>query len=793
MSREVKGATSSAAARAVVGPTEQLAAPEPFLFAFVGCIRRFALLAIAAMGVWPLLTQLLLQPESIFGDGHGDRYEQLSYFAFENDHYQVLAPRRVDCDGLRRALFHQGEASVATQDLVRAVPQRVFKTVRDFVVSQTTDSAVLSLESSVLSLPPTQSLCFGGADDEGAVQIEALLSARDAPSFGVDAACVQGSATHVRVRVVPTEFFAMDTIRELNPSRVAGAALIASLVDAQLAPVESSCFEATRRARFAATQRATDYQHVVKAYSSSLLVPETCAMFVDFDRHRNHFGCLYAAIGTAGAVLTLDANETQSSEPHASTSTTSSSSSSSSDSPTNAFAYPAPWRMIQCTVVGDCSSLLFTQLWLAEWSVERGEPPLLRHNFVNHKIVEVTVDETFTLRCVIALQLLLLVLTAYVTSPRAWFAIRRHKVAPWARAASATTSCTVSKVVRSVYNYVLVAQIVLGVLTWRRQLTIDMLVGAAPGDTVLRGFGCATLVLALATNVLNKLLRTTEIEPSVAHVASVVASVTLYGLTHVHRVGQSTRSFLVHGMRSVSAQDVARHSGCRGSLVCADIVSLRDYALVVLAVLAGAHVVGRVAQRVLQRSVATSRRHRRVAGSSTSSTSLSRHAAAVDTAMPLAPENATHSNGNHHAAALNSFTRNLDARLRDIKAYDRSFQVYVQGPSGLSTLSTRAQLESRGFVAATTMLLRYRSLPLYLLARVLPPRALHVFHWTVEIHELHDTGERVNGVRVLAVSDQVMYAHWSQLHVVSLDGDEAYYGGATSARTSSMIVGVLRR
>ncbi|GLD96009.1 hypothetical protein PINS_up004687 [Pythium insidiosum] len=50
-------------------------------------------------------------------------------------------------------------------------------------------------------------------------------------------------------------------------------------------------------------------------------------------------------------------------------------------SPTNAFAYPAPWCMIQWTVVGDCSSLLFTQLWLAEWSVERGEPPLLRPNF----------------------------------------------------------------------------------------------------------------------------------------------------------------------------------------------------------------------------------------------------------------------------------------------------------------------------------------------------------------------------------------------------------------------------
>ncbi|KAJ0401736.1 hypothetical protein P43SY_003057 [Pythium insidiosum] len=707
------------------------------------------------MAVWPLLTQLFLEPKSIFGDGHGDRYEQLSYFAFENDHYQVLAPRRVDCDGLRSALFPSTTASSATQDLVRAIPQAVFKSVRDYVVGQTTDSPVLSIQSSVLSLPASQSLCFGGTDDEGAVQIEALLSAQDAPSFGIDASCVQDGATHVRVRIVPTEFFVMDTIRELNPSRTAGAALVTTFVDAQLAARESSCFEATRLARHAATQNATEYQHAVKAYSSSLLVPESCAMFVHFDSRRNDFGCLYSAIGAAGAIAMLDSNGAQ-----------------------RSYAYPAPWRMIQCTVVGDCSSLLFTQLWLDEWTVERGT--LLRHNFVNHKIVEVTVDETFTLRCIITVQLLMLVLTAYVTSPHRWYAIRRAKVAPWAKTPSATTSCTVTKVVRNVYNYVLVAQIVLGVLTWRRQLTIDMLVGAAPKDTVLRGFGCATLVITLATNVLNKLLKTTEVEPSVAHVASVVASMTLYALTHVGRIGQSTRSFLVHGMRSVSAQDVALHSGCRGSLVCADIVSLRDYALVILAFLMGAHVVGRVAQRVLQRSVTRGDGQRIASCSTSSSTSL-----AVATSEPSTRPSIISTN------SINSFTRNLDARLRDIKAYDRSFQVYVQGPTGLSTLSTRAQLESRGFVTATTLIFRYRSLPLYLLARVLPTRALHLFNWTVEIHELQETDERVNGVRVLAVSDQVMYAHWSQLHVISLDGDEAYYGGA-STRTSSMIVGVLR-
>ncbi|GMF12043.1 unnamed protein product [Phytophthora lilii] len=111
------------------------------VFATCGRLRQLALFSITAMGLWPLALQVILVPESVFGDGHGDRYEQLSYFAFENDHYQVLEPRTVDCNDLRSILF--GEATpTPTTDLVCALSQTTLENVLSLVVNQTTGDSI---------------------------------------------------------------------------------------------------------------------------------------------------------------------------------------------------------------------------------------------------------------------------------------------------------------------------------------------------------------------------------------------------------------------------------------------------------------------------------------------------------------------------------------------------------------------------------------------------------------------------------------------------------------------------
>ncbi|KAG6964323.1 hypothetical protein JG687_00006034 [Phytophthora cactorum] len=364
------------------------------VFSVCGRLRQLALVSIAAMGLWPLVLQVILVPQSVFGDGHGDRYEQLSYFAFENDHYQVLAPRQLDCSELQAVLFN-GAVPKPTTDLVRAVPQSIFENVRAFVVNKTTGDheTMLSVSTEILGLPVEKSVCFGGVDDEGAIQIEALLSAKDSPIFGVDASCLETSDSHLRLRLQSTEFYVPDTMGELNPSRTSGAMLIASLVGANLNPVGSSCYEATRKARNVETQSNSQYLRLVSVYSKQLIVPETCAEFTLYGGKRDQLGCAYSALGTSGAVANLN-----------------------SDGAQRTYSFPAPWRMIQCSLSGECSSLLFTQMWLSEWTMEKtpiGE--VLRQNFVNHKVNEVTVDSTFSIRLVISLQILALVVTAYLT------------------------------------------------------------------------------------------------------------------------------------------------------------------------------------------------------------------------------------------------------------------------------------------------------------------------------------------------------------------------------------------
>jgi hypothetical protein len=704
------------------------------VFSICGGLRQFALFSIAAMGLWPLALQLLLVPESVFGDGHGDRYEQLSYFAFENDHYQVLEPRKVDCRDLQAVLF-SGATPTPTTDLIRAVPQTTFETVRTLVVNQTTGDSVtkLSVNTGILGLSRDASACFGGVDDEGAIQIEALLSAQDSSAFGVDPSCLQGTASHMRLRLQSTEFFVPDAMGELNPPRTSGAMLIVSLVGPDLEAVESSCYEDTRKSRFAATESKSEYTRLVSVYSKQLLVPQTCGEFMLFDGERDTFGCAYSALGTSGAVANLD-----------------------SDGPQRAYSFPAPWRMIQCSMSGECSSLLFTQLWLSEWTVqETAAGVVLRHNFVNHKVNEVTVDGTFSIRLLISLQILALVVTAYLTSVRGWYKIHCALVSPWAKGMNATTSCTIAKVVRSSYNFILVAQMVLAMIQWRRQLTIDLLVGADTNQAVLRAFGCGTLVVVLAINIVFARagdLKMQEMEPSFAHVVGFLASVILFLISRTSSVSVSARALLAKGMHSVSASDVTKYSGCRGSSVCAMEISLGLYTAALVVVIVAASFTGLTVHAMLQSTVATPG-----AGSARKS-----HA--------VLPKRVWSS------AVVNSFTRFLDERSRNTALYDCSTEVYVQAPGGIM-MSTRAQVETCGFVPASAILFRYRDLPLFFVARVVPIQVLNFFNLTVTTYEVIHTSKMLNGLPIDLVADQVIHTHWSRLKGARLDWMEGYFGG----------------
>ncbi|KAG6943470.1 hypothetical protein JG688_00017582 [Phytophthora aleatoria] len=682
------------------------------VFSVCGRLRQLALVSIAAMGLWPLVLQVILVPQSVFGDGHGDRYEQLSYFAFENDHYQVLAPRQLDCSELQAVLFN-GAAPKPTTDLVRAVPQSIYENVRAFVVNKTTGGheTMLSVSTEILGLPVEKSVCFGGVDDEGAIQIEALLSAKDSPIFGVDASCLETSDSHLRLRLQSTEFYVPDTMGELNPSRTSGAMLIASLVGANLNPVGSSCYEATRKARNVETQSNSQYLRLVSVYSKQLIVPETCAEFTLYGGKRDQLGCAYSALGTSGAVANLN-----------------------SDGAHCTYSFPAPWRMIQCSLSGECSSLLFTQMWLSEWTMEKtpiGE--VLRQNFVNHKVNEVTVDSTFSIRLVISLQILALVVTAYLTSMHGWYKINCAFVSPWARVMNATTSCTIAKVVRSSYNFILVAQMVLGMIQWRKQLTIDLLVGADTNEAVLRAFGCGTLVVVLAINIVFARagdLKMQEMEPSFAHVVGFLASIVLFAISRSNTVSASTRTLLATGMTSVSASDVTKYSGCRGSAVCAKEVSLGVYTVVLVIVIAAATFVGLTAHAMLQ--------------------ALVRKSPKVGAATKMSYNVGT-SNSETVPPEVNSFTRFLDDRSRSTSLYDCSTEVYVQLSSGDALLSTRAQLEASGFVLASSILFRM-----------------------------------LNEVPVGLVADQVIHTHWSKLKWGRLDWMNEYFGGngETSYRSS---------
>ncbi|KAE8984472.1 hypothetical protein PR003_g24446 [Phytophthora rubi] len=716
------------------------------MFSFCGRLRQVALISIAAMGLWPLALQVMLAPQSVFGDGHGDRYEELSYFAFENDHYQVLAPRKLDCRGLQTFLFG-GATPTATTDLLRAIPQSTFETVRSYVVNQTTaDTAqMLSVSSDILGLPADSSLCFGGVDAEGAIQIETLLSAVDSAAFGVDASCLQGTASHVRVRLQSTEFYVPDTMGELNPSRVSGAMLIVSLLDKSLSPVESSCYDATREARYAMTEGNSEYLRLVTVYSKHLLVEKTCAGFTLFGGKRDTFGCAYSALGTSGAVANLN-----------------------SDGAQRTYSYPAPWRMIQCSKSGECSSLLFTQLWLSEWTVQQttsGE--VLRHNFVNQKVNEVTVDNTFSIRLVINLQILALVVTAYVTSARGWYKLKCAFISPWAKVMNATTSCTIAKVVRSSYNFILVAQMVLSMMQWRKQLTIDLLVGADTNQAVLRAFGCGTLVVVLAINVIFARagdLKMQEMEPSFAHVVGFLVSIILFLVSRTESVSASARALLATGMRSVSASDLTQYSGCRGSNVCAMEASLSVYTLVLTIIILGACFIGLTAHAMLQASTRTASK------------------------IGASARVYFHARGKREflSPGMNSFTRFLDDRSRNAGLYDCSTEIYIKMP-GEPVLSTRAQLEACGFVLASSILFRYRDLPLFLFARILPIQILNFFNLTVTTYELIHTSRMMNGVPIGLVADQVIHTHWSKLKDARLDWMDEYFGGdgETSYRSAS--------
>eukprot|EP00644_Phytophthora_capsici_P003706 jgi/Phyca11/129207/e_gw1.82.35.1 len=640
------------------------------------------------MGLWPLALQIILVPESVFGDGHGDRYEQLSYFAFENDHYQVLTPHKVDCSDLQDALF-SGTEPTPTTDLLRAVPQSTFELVRYLVVNQTTGDhvTILSVTADILEISTDQSVCFGGVDAEGAIQIEALLSMQDSSAFGVDKSCLQNAASHVRLRLQSTEFYVPDTMGELNPSRKSGAMLIMSLVDSNLAPVESTCYRETRKDRSAVTATNSKYIRLVSEYSKQLLVPSSCAGFTLYGGMRDTFGCAYSALGT---------------------------------------------------------SLLFTQIWLSEWTVEKtSTDEILRHNFINHKVIEVTVDNTFSIRLVISLQILALVVTAYLTSVRGWYKMKSSFISPWAKVMNATTSCTIAKVVRSSYNFVLVAQMALGILQWKKQLTIDLLVGADANQAVLRAFGCGTLVVVLAINVVFARagdLKMQEMEPTFAHVVSFFTTL------------------LATGMHSVSAADVTKYSGCRGSSVCARETSLSLYTVVLVIVILKATFIGLTAHATLQATVRTTQK----VGVRPRGSRRSFHIGS--------------SRRESKCPEANSFTRFLDDRSRRTSLYDCSTQVYVQGTGG-TLLSTRGQLEASGFVLASSILFRYRDLPLFLVARVLPVQVLNFFNLTVITYELIDTNRELNGIPVRLVADQVIHTHWSTLQDARLDWLDGYFGG----------------
>ncbi|KAF4031488.1 hypothetical protein GN244_ATG16656 [Phytophthora infestans] len=717
------------------------------VFMVCGRLRQLALVSIAAMGLWPLALQVILVPQSVFGDGHGDRYEQLSYFAFENDHYQVLAPRLLDCNELQTVLFN-GATPKPTTDLVRAVPQQIFEQVRAFVVNKTTEGreAMLSVSSDILGLPADKSVCFGGVDDEGAIQIEALLSAADSPVFGVDGSCLETSDSHIRIRLQSTEFYVPDSMGELNPSRSSGAMLITSLVGANLNPVKSSCYEATRKARNVETQRNSQYLRLVSVYSKQLVVPETCDEFSLYGGERDQFGCAYSALGTSGAVANLNTDGAQ-----------------------RTYSFPAPWRMIQCSLSGECSSLLFTQMWLSEWTVEKAATgEVLRQNFVNHKVNEVTVDSTYSIRLVISLQILALVVTAFLTSMRGWYNMKCAFVSPWSRVMNATTSCTIAKVVRSSYNFILVAQMVLGMIQWRKQLTIDLLVGADTNEAVLRAFGCGTLVVVLAINIVFARagdLKMQEMEPSFAHVVGFLSSIVLFAISRSSSVSASTRKLLATGMTSVSASDVTKYSGCRGSAVCAKEVSLGIYTVVLVIVIAGATFIGLTAHAMLQTLV---RKSPKIGVGTKKSYNIG-----TPNSDAVPPE-------------VNSFTRFLDDRSRSTSLYDSSTEVYVQLSPGDALLSTRAQLEASGFVLATSILFRYRDLPLFLVARILPIQFLNFFNMTVTTYELIHTSRMLNEVPVVLVADQVIHTHWSKLKEGRLDWMNEYFGGngETSYRSS---------
>ncbi|EEY53519.1 uncharacterized protein PITG_07184 [Phytophthora infestans T30-4] len=533
---------------------------------------------------------------------------------------------------------------------------------------------------------------------------------------------------------------------ELNPSRTSGAMLIASLVGANLNPVKSSCYEATRKARSVETQRNSQYLRLVSVYSKQLVVPETCDEFNLYGGERDQFGCAYSALGTSGAVANLNTDGAQ-----------------------RTYSFPAPWRMIQCSLSGECSSLLFTQMWLSEWTVEKAATgEVLRQNFVNHKVNEVTVDSTYSIRLVISLQILALVVTAFLTSMRGWYNMKCAFVSPWSRVMNATTSCTIAKVVRSSYNFILVAQMVLGMIQWRKQLTIDLLVGADTNEAVLRAFGCGTLVVVLAINIVFARagdLKMQEMEPSFAHVVGFLSSIVLFAISRSSSVSASTRKLLATGMTSVSASDVTKYSGCRGSAVCAKEVSLGIYTVVLVIVIAGATFIGLTAHAMLQTLV---RKSPKIGVGTKKSYNIG-----TPNSDAVPPE-------------VNSFTRFLDDRSRSTSLYDNSTEVYVQLSPGDALLSTRAQLEASGFVLATSILFRYRDLPLFLVARILPIQFLNFFNMTVTTYELIHTSRMLNEVPVVLVADQVIHTHWSKLKEGRLDWMNEYFGGngETSYRSS---------
>lgn len=714
-------------------------------FALAGWVRVLALISIGAMGVWPLVLQLIVVPQSVFGDGHGDRYQQTSYYAFENDHYQILRPRQIVCSDLQAALFGSS-VPAATQDLLRAVPNSVFLTARELTVNQTNSSSAtsLSVDNGILALSASASVCFGGIDDEGAIQIEALLSAQDAPSFGIEASCLPTGSTHLRLRLQSTEFYDTTTMGELNPSRTSGAAMIVSPVDKDLHPVISTCHEYTRTVRYTATASATDYKRMVGQYSKRLLVANNCHGFHSFGGTRDAFGCAYQSLGASGAIADL-----------------------LKDGSSRTYSFPAPWAMVQCTTSGVCSSIQFTQLWLDEYTVQTvSGSAVLRHNFVNQKVVDVTVDSTFSLRIVIGLQILALVFTAFATSMTKWYVVRCSVVSPWSQVLRATTSCTIAKVVRSSYNLILIAQLMISIVQWRKQITIDMLVGADAAPAVLRAAGLLSLVIVLMLNVVFARagdLKMQEIEPSFAHIVGIVISVGVYLSTLSTSGLASARHTLVRGMATLSSSELALYSGCLGSSVCTYEVSLGWYSLVIGLILIVAAAVGVVAQYLLQ-------------WAALSASGVSFRAKHDEKDPPLL------------SSTRNTFTRFLDDRSRSMKLYDSSTEVYVQSKIGKATCvySTRSQIEACGFVPATTILFRYRDLPLFLVARAMPVWVLNCFNITVTIFDVTYTTQKLHDLPIVHVSAQTFHTHWTSLKKARLEWNNAYYGGelpnAVSAR-----------